>query len=71
MLMKYLLVTVARSGHIDVTSTAARRPTLTGDIAICEASYKVRRNSIKPLELRSKDGRALGPEDLRMVGTSD
>src|SRR5438309_10450477 len=26
---------------------------------------------IKPLELRSKDGRILGPEDLRMVGTSD
>ena len=26
---------------------------------------------VKPLELRSKDGRILGPEDLRMVGTSD
>ena len=24
---------------------------------------------VKPLELRSKDGRILGPEDLRMVGT--
>ena len=26
---------------------------------------------VKPLELRSKDGRILGPEDLRMIGTSD
>ena len=26
---------------------------------------------VKPLELRSKDGRILGPEDLRMVGRSD
>ena len=26
---------------------------------------------VKPLELRSQDGRILGPEDLRMVGTSD
>ena len=26
---------------------------------------------VKPLELRSQDGRILGPADLRMVGTSD
>ncbi|MCI0640717.1 MAG: helix-turn-helix transcriptional regulator [Gemmataceae bacterium] len=26
---------------------------------------------VKPLELRSKDGRILGPDDLRTVGTSD
>ena len=26
---------------------------------------------VKPLELRSQDGRILGPEDLLMVGTSD
>jgi DNA-binding HxlR family transcriptional regulator len=26
---------------------------------------------VKPLELRSQDGRVLGPEDLRLVATSD